>query len=30
MFDELTEPQTVQIRVGFEIDDEDTDSPFET
>ncbi|CAM3736743.1 tetratricopeptide repeat protein [Kibdelosporangium persicum] len=29
IFDELTEPHTIQIRVGFDIDEE-TDSPFET
>jgi tetratricopeptide (TPR) repeat protein len=30
MFDDLTERHTIQIRVGFEIDHEDDNSPFDT
>jgi tetratricopeptide (TPR) repeat protein len=29
MFDELSEPHTVEVRVGFETDDEVNDSPFD-
>jgi hypothetical protein len=30
MFDELAEPHTTQIRVGFEIDPEDNESLFDS